>query len=366
MINPLMCSEAFSELSVFDKCGTVILYVTLALIAVVAVTGLLVRAYNKAKLTDFFKYATGIAIGYAVAIIILMLFLKFDEMTTQGEFIKELFYPILAIAVVGIVIGIGALIVSLISPDKIRIYLVVGGICFAVPIISAIVLLTKYYNTTIIPGGYYSNVSTLGLSIGAALLLIVLIALTIIFGEKERKENHTKSIVYAAISVALSFALSYVRFFKLPQGGSITLVSVLPLMLYSYMFGIKKGVLAGFIYGILQAIQDPWIIHPVQFLLDYPIAFAMIGLSGLFKKYMKKYPVVAFIAGGILAGALRYASHVISGIYAFSSFAGEGYSAVAWGFLYNSFALADIAIAIAAGCFLFANKAFVKQLAKQI
>ncbi|NCA68160.1 MAG: energy-coupled thiamine transporter ThiT [Clostridia bacterium] len=184
-------------------------------------------------------------------------------------------------------------------------------------------------------------------------------------GDKEQKENHTKSIVYAAVCIALSFALSYIRFFKLPQGGSITLVSLLPLMIYSYMFGIRKGILAGFIYGVLQAIQDPWIIHPVQFLLDYPIAFAMIGLSGIFKKYFTKYPILAFILGGILAGVLRYSSHVISGIFAFSSFAGEGYSAVAWGFLYNSFALVDIAIAIIAGSAMFANKAFIKQLKMQ-
>ena len=362
MFNLLMCSEAFSELSVFDKCGTVILYVTIGLFAIVAAIGILVRSLNKEKLSDFFKYASGIAIGYALAIIVIMLFLKLDEMIAGGEFVKELFYPIAAIAAVGIAVAIGALIISLVAPQRMKTYWIVGGICLAVPIISAIVLITKYYNNTIIPSGGYVGVSTSGLAIGAALLLALLVALTFIFGGKENKENHTQSIVYAAIAVALSFALSYVRFFKLPQGGSITLVSLLPLMLYSYMFGIKKGVLAGFIYGILQAVQDPWIIHPIQFLLDYPIAFAMIGLSGLFKKYLGKYPIPTFVAGGILAGFLRYASHVFSGIFAFASFAGEGYSAVAWGFLYNSFALVDIAIAIAAGCFMLANKAFAKQL----
>lgn len=59
---------------------------------------------------------------------------------------------------------------------------------------------------------------------------------------------------------------------------------MLPLMLFSYMFGIRKGIIVGAIYGVLQAIQDPWIIHPAQFFLDYPIAFAMTGLAGIFKE----------------------------------------------------------------------------------
>ncbi len=363
MLYSLMCSVTpFSEMSIFNKCGTVILYITIALAAVILLTGLLVRRFNKEKMSEFFKYALGIAIGYSVAVIVLMLFLKFDEMIAEDAFYKELFYPIMAIAVAGIAIGLGGLITSLIAPERMKLYWIVGAVCFAVPVVSAIVMLAKYYNTTILPGGYYENVSTQWLSVGAGALLAVLGAAAIIFGDKAQKDNHTKSIVYAAICIALSFALSYVRFFKLPQGGSITLVSLLPLMIYSYMFGIRKGVIAGFIYGVLQAIQDPWIIHPMQFLLDYPIAFAMIGLSGIFKKYLTKYPLTAFVMGGILAGVLRYASHVISGTFAFSSFAGEGYSAVAWGFLYNSFALADIAIAIGAGCAMFANKAFVKQL----
>ena len=66
----------------------------------------------------------------------------------------------------------------------------------------------------------------------------------------------------------MSFALSYVRIFRLPMGGSITFASMLPFMLYSYMYGTKKGVLAGLVYGVLQAVQDPWIIHPAQFALD--------------------------------------------------------------------------------------------------
>ncbi|MFW5780762.1 MAG: energy-coupled thiamine transporter ThiT [Bacillota bacterium] len=189
-------------------------------------------------------------------------------------------------------------------------------------------------------------------------------SLTLIFGKKTPTNDHTKSIVYAAVSIAMSFALSYLRFFRMPQGGSITFVSILPLMLYSYMFGIRKGVLAGFIYGLMQALQDPWILHPLQFLLDYPMAFAMIGLAGLFRYFpaFKNKIVLQFIAGGILIAILRYCCHVITGIIVFDMYAAEGFNAVTWGFVYNLFVFADAAIAIFAGSLMLISKAFVKQI----
>ncbi|MCX4286579.1 MAG: energy-coupled thiamine transporter ThiT, partial [Clostridia bacterium] len=110
-------------------------------------------------------------------------------------------------------------------------------------------------------------------------ILFVAITSGCVLGDKSSEYN-AKSLTYGAVCVALSFALSYIKFFSLPQGGSVTFASMLPLCLYSYMFGTKKGVFAGLIYGVLQAVQDPWIIHPAQFLLDYPVAFAGIGVAG--------------------------------------------------------------------------------------
>ena len=172
----------------------------------------------------------------------------------------------------------------------------------------------------------------------------------------------TRSVTFAAVSVALAFALSYIRLFRLPQGGSITLVSVLPLMLYSQMFGVRKGVVVGIIFGLLSAIQDPWILHPAQFLLDYPIAYGCIGLSALFTQggIKGKKGIVLFAAGSVLAVTMRYFSHVISGIFAFSMYAKSGYSAVAWGFLYNTFAFADMAIALGIGILMLLNSSFLK------
>jgi thiamine transporter len=147
----------------------------------------------------------------------------------------------------------------------------------------------------------------------------------------------------------------------MPQGGSVTLASLLPLMIYAYMYGPRKGVLAGFIYGILQAIQDPWIIHPAQFLLDYPLAFACIGTAGLFArvKPLQKFPQIKFALGAIVAAVLRYASHVLSGTFAFSTTPGSG-DAWIYSLAYNSFVFVDLAIVIVVGILVFSVPSFVK------
>ena len=121
--------------------------------------------------------------------------------------------------------------------------------------------------------------------------------------------------------------------------------------------------MAGVIYGFLQFIQAPWFYHPVQFLLDYPIAFAALGVAGMFKEIglFKNKQVVGFALGAFIAGILRYFSHVISGVFIFGS-ADASYTAVAWSFLYNSFVFADLAIALVAGLMMFTSKAFVARL----
>ena len=203
--------------------------------------------------------------------------------------------------------------------------------------------------------------SEIWLYVCTLIIVAIIVVLTFLFGKKIEC-NHTKSIVYGALCIAMSFALSYVRLFELPQGGSVTLASLLPMIFYSYAFGIRKGVGVGVIYGFLQFIQAPWLYHPVQFLLDYPIAFASIGLSGLFyeRKILDKIKPVQLVLSVLVAVTLRYLAHVISGIFVFGSADPENYSAVAWSFLYNAFAYVDIAITLVVGCALFASKSFVK------
>ena len=237
------------------------------------------------------------------------------------------------------------------------------GLCIIAAIV-CVALIGKYYVDNIKNDDYYSpHLKNAPLYISAIVLIAVIIGLTFLLGRKETFKFDSRSVAFGAVCVAMSFALSYVRLFKLPQGGSVTLASLLPIMLFSYIFGVKKGLLVGLIYGVLQAIQDPYIIHPMQFLLDYPIAFSAIGLSGAFAKLnvFKKYPQVSLLLGGILASVLRYLAHFLSGAFAFGAYAG-GKNIYAYSLAYNSFVFADIAIALVAGALLFSSKAFMNEV----
>lgn len=247
--------------------------------------------------------------------------------------------------------------------------LTVLGAINLVAVIVCGILMAVYYDLKIKNDGYYNSdtasVNQPVLYIAVVLLIITVCALAFIL-DKSDKALDTRCLSFAGITVAMSFGLSYIKIFEMPQGGSVTLFSLLPIMIFSFIYGTKKGVLVCFIYGILQAVQDPWIIHPAQFLLDYPIAFAAIGLSGTFAqaKAFEKMPQVSFLAGGIIAGAMRFLSHVLSGVFAFEAYA-EGLNPWIYSLAYNSFVFIDLAIVLAIGAIVFSSTSFVKELKKQ-
>ena len=145
-------------------------------------------------------------------------------------------------------------------------------------------------------------------AISAAVVLIVLL----IKNRDKQRKTDVRALTFGALCVSLSFILSYIKLFSAPQGGSVTLASMLPIMLYSAMFGTKRGLLAGLVYGLLQFIQKPEIYHWAQVLLDYPLAFTVIGLAGLPGK-LKLLPV-----GTVIGGFARFVVHTISGFLFFS------------------------------------------------
>ena len=153
----------------------------------------------------------------------------------------------------------------------------------------------------------------------------------------------------------------------MPQGGSVTLASMLPVMLFAYIYGTKKGLFVGLIYGLLQAMQDPYIIHPAQFLLDYPVAFAMVGFAGAFSniKKLDRLPQIKFALGAVLSGSLRFLAHVLSGVFAFGAYAMDAGNDNFWLYstAYNAYIFIDVVIVIAAGAFIFSSKNFNRRLA---
>jgi len=118
-----------------------------------------------------------------------------------------------------------------------------------------------------------------------------------------------EATVFIALSIVLKDVLPPI--YHMPQGGSVTIAGLVPLIWFALRRGAKYGVFAGFIYGLIHAVlPGSYIIHPVQGLLDYPIAFAALGLAGLFRKI----PAVG-IAIGIIG---RFFSSFFAGLFFFT------------------------------------------------
>ena len=140
------------------------------------------------------------------------------------------------------------------------------------------------------------------------------------------KNSKTRILVEGAIMVALAFVLSCIKVFKLPWGGSITLLSMLPIAVFSIKRGVKAGLFAAFVSALIQLGQGivadgllGWGLTPVMLIscmfLDYIGAFTVIGLSGIFRKN----GLVGRLAGTALAVLIRYIFHIISGAVIFHS-----------------------------------------------
>lgn len=344
-----------------DKLQHVALYLAVALVAAFIVVGLLVWFFKREKFNDYKKYAIGIATGFAITMVVVFAYVKFQ--CNIDDMQAKLFYPILATLITAVAGAIAMLVSSLFNDKAVKISLIVTAALLLGCFIATMVLMAQYYGDI---AEYYPNANLVGMIVSAVVFMVIMVVMWFV-GDK-RKMSDTRSIVYGAISIALSFALSYAKLFKLPQGGSVTFASLLPLMVYCCMFGTRRGLVVCTIYGVLQALQDPFIIHPMQFLLDYPLAFGLIGVSGIFmeKGVFKEKKIVAFLLGGIIAVVLRYACHVCSGVFAFADYADlDKYgSAIVYSMAYNSFTFVDMALALVAGSTLFASKSFTALMQK--
>ena len=134
-------------------------------------------------------------------------------------------------------------------------------------------------------------------------VMVVLAVILFVIGKSQKKWN-AKTIAFAALAIALSFVLSCFRLYRMPQGGSVTPGSMLPLMLFSAAFGVGPGLLAGVAYGVLQYFQGGWFLNVWQFMLDYILAFAALGLCGLYKYLPKAWGLYATMAFAALCRTL--------------------------------------------------------------
>lgn len=139
-----------------------------------------------------------------------------------------------------------------------------------------------------------------------------------------KTNTNLRMIVEGGVMIALASVLSIVTLYRMPQGGSVTAASMMPIMLFSMRWGAIKGIVVGTLYGIIQFLIDPFMVSPIQMLLDYPIAFGVLGFAGVVRSSLKggKTRIRLVILGCALGMILRMTSHVISGVVFFKEFAG--------------------------------------------
>ena len=132
----------------------------------------------------------------------------------------------------------------------------------------------------------------------------------------------SKRVKWDSRRIAIAFVLSCIRLYRMLQGGSITPASMMPLVLFMVACGPLQGFVVGCAYGLLQLITDPYVIHPIQLLVDYPLAYGAMAL-GCLATLLPVRKEVQLPVAVILAGLGRYVMAVLSGAIFFAESAGE-------------------------------------------
>ena len=153
------------------------------------------------------------------------------------------------------------------------------------------------------------------ISIAAVIVLLGVIAIISAF---RKKTIDAKKVAFAGVCVAMSFTLAVIKFSPVQYGGSITLASFVPILVFAYVYGVIDGLLVGLIHGLLNFIEDPYILTPATFLFDYLLAFTSVGVMGFFGKMRRKEKgVLPIVLGCICVFSLRFLSHFLSGMIFF-------------------------------------------------
>lgn len=172
---------------------------------------------------------------------------------------------------------------------------------------------------------------------------------------KTRATPKVRMLCEGALLVAIAQILSYIKFFEFPNGGSVT-VAMFPVILFAVRWGLKDGLLACFVFGVLQFMFDGGFALGWQSILgDYLVAFAVLGLAGVFVG--KKWGI---FAGTVLGCFARFMVHYVVGATIWAEWMPEAFfnmtmtSPWFYSLLYNgSYMLADMVLALAIAALLY-------------
>ena len=163
------------------------------------------------------------------------------------------------------------------------------------------------------------------------------------------------NLTRASVMIALAVALSFFKLFELGNGGSVTLGSMVPIILASFILDFKFGFLTSFVYAILQMLLQGVAAPPVEsfswyllvIMLDYILAFTVLGLAGVITVKIKNKNLKV-ITGTFVVVGLRFLCHLLSGIIIWGVYAPEGQSIFVYSLLYNgSYMLGELIVTLA-------------------
>lgn len=153
-------------------------------------------------------------------------------------------------------------------------------------------------------------------------------------------DKSLRTMVEVSLLVGAAVLLSFLKLPSAAYGGSVSL-DMLPIFILAFRHGGKMGMLGGALLGVIKLLISPFIIHPIQLLLDYPVPFMVLGVAGF--GILRKHRVLGVAVGSLL----RYVTHVVAGVVFFAEYAPAGTPALVYSLGYNASYLIPEAVLVA-------------------
>ena len=167
------------------------------------------------------------------------------------------------------------------------------------------------------------------------------------FITRRQKGWSIRMLANASLCIALAFLLSFIRLYRMPLGGSVTPASMLPIFLFSYAYGVVPGLTVGLAYGLFQFIQGGYVLSPAQVILEYPLAFALLGLAGMWRG---RGDLPGYLGGMALGAFGRFFCAFLAGVVFWGKPEDYAGSVYLYSFIYNgTYMLPDTLICLAVG-----------------